>query len=277
MKFSICLLILLFIFSSFYSCQKDSAVTLAVDLTSQQHWDYKFSFKVGGQFSVPDSVSRLFSTIHCLLTCHVIENKRYLEVKVDNLHVTSSILDSSEVWHITNQIKDAKYLISLHNGFPNPKDSIIISAAKFDDLGLYQQLLRIFPSLPEKAVQPGFSWERDRMLPLSTSQGVAMCNVYQSFTFDSLGSSVDNNKYAYVSWLFRHSVDSDHIDTASLLKDLPSYGNGKGFAVVDIENKKLVTAEMAFTTPTCSLPDLSVNWEEVAILELVDRNPVKKE
>ncbi len=271
MKHFVCLLLSVLILTSFYSCQKEPAVTLSVDLTSQRNWDYKFSFKVGGKFSLKDSVSNLFSTVHCLLACKVTEDNSYLDVNVNNLNVTSSILDTTEIWNISQQIKDAKYLIALQNGFPDPRDSIIISASNLNDLGLYQQLLRIFPSLPEKAIRPGFTWERDRMLPLSTSQGVAVCNVYQSFTFDSLGSSADNQNKAYISWLFRYSVDPEHIDTAGIIKDLPSHGNGKGFAVIDINDKKLIMAEMVFTAPACSLPDLSISWEEVAILELADR------
>lgn len=277
MRYLIGLLLSLAILFTFSSCQRRTPVSLAVDLTSQSKWDYTFSFKVGGTFSLKDLASDLFSTLHCLLKCEISPDNKVLDLAVHDLQVSSTILDSTEMWNISEQVKEARYQIALYNGFPDPRDSLIISAAKINDLGLYQHLLRIFPSLPAKAVRPGFSWERDRMLPLSTSQGVAVCNVYQSFTFDSLGSLPGNSNMAYISWLFRYSIDPDHIDSTSLIKNLPSYGNGKGFAVIDTEGKKLIKAEMVFAVPACSLPDLSISWEEVAILELVEEKSRTKE
>lgn len=271
MRNSVLSIILCFSLVIFEACHKDSAVTLAVDFTSRDCWNYEFSFDVGGNFSWNDSVSNLTSTVRCILTGHGSDESDHLDVKVKKVSITSNILDEAEIENITEQIKNAEYTIFLHDGFPTLDDSVIIPAAGFGEWDLYRQLVKVVPSLPEEPVRPGFSWERERQIPLATSHGAVTCNVYLSFTFDSLRTLSENRQEACISWLFRYTIDHKELDTASLIDELPLSGKGRGTAVLDVAAKSLVSAGMVFKTPVCALSDLSVSWEEKASLVLVDK------
>ncbi len=264
--------ILVFIlYAAFFpvSCQKDAAVSLAVDFTSQDVWQYTLTCDIGGTFTVGDSISDLSSTIECLFVGKKTENHNQLLLKAENVDIVSNVLDDVEINHVTDQMYNASYTVALNYDLSNPHDSLLVPMSGMAEWDLYRQLIKVLPSLPDKSVRPGFSWEREKQFPLTTSQGSATCEVYQSFTFDSVRTTASDNKRAYISWLFRYAVDEARFDTASHINRLPLAGNGKGAAVLSIDTKSLISADMVFTTPACSLSDVSVQWEEKASLVLV--------
>ncbi len=257
------------------SCQNDRAVSLAVDFTSQDTWHYRFTCDIGGSFSWQDSASTLSSTIQCLLNGNRTDKQDQLAIKAEDIRITSNVLDEAEILYITDQMTSTEYSVSLNYDISKPHDSLFVSNTGLEEWDLYRQLIKVLPSLPDKPVSPGFSWDRQKQFPLVTSQGVATGEVYQSFTFDSIRVS-DSQQHAYVSWLFRYAIDETQFDTASRIGSLPLVGKGKGNALINVNEKSLISADMIFTTPACSLSNLSVGWEEKASLVLVDQQDLKE-
>lgn len=258
-------------------CQRENAVSLSVDFTSQDVWSYSFTCDIGGSFSWDDSSSMLSSTITCDLSGTKAENRDQLILKAENVQVTSNVLDTEEIQYVTDQIEKAEYTVDLNIDLSNPQDSLLIPARGFHEWDLYRQLIKVIPSLPDNQVRPGFSWEREKRFPVTTSQGEAACEVYQSFIFDSVRTVSSNHKEACISWQFRYAIDEAGLDTASQISSLPLAGNGKGTAVIDVTRKCLISTEMVFITPASSLPDVSVQWEEKASLVLTDTPTAKQE
>ncbi len=259
------------------SCQRENAVSLAVDFTSQDVWNYSFTGEIGGSFSYNDSSSMLSSTITCNLSGRKTENRDQLTLKAENVRVVSNILDTDEIQYVTDQIEKVEYSVALNIDISNPQDSLLVPVSGFHEWDLYRQLIKVIPSLPESQVRPGFSWEREKRFPVTTSQGETTCEVYQSFTFDSLRTAGSNHKEACISWQFRYAIDDAGLDTASQISSLPLAGNGNGTALIDVTRKCLVSTEMVFTTPASSLPDVSVQWKEKASLMLTDTKTAKQE
>ncbi len=255
----------------FYSCHQDESVSLAVDFSLRDRWVYTFDVDVGGAFSRKDSLTHMATTIRSNLVGFSSNKNEYLVVRAENISIASNVLDSAEMNDIREMVRDAEYTVALKEGFPLSYDSAIVSLAGFGEWDLYRQLLKVLPSLPQKSVKPGFNWERAWQFPLRTSQGEASCEVYQSFTFDSLQAAPGKNRHACISWIFRYAVDPSLFADSSLIEQLPLSGNGKGTAVIDITEKALLKADMSFATPVCTLADLTVQWEEKACLELADK------
>ncbi len=270
MKRNLLFIIAFLIMAIFESCQRGKPVTLSVDFSSREIWKYEFTCDIGGNFSFEDSVSILNSTINCILAGSSSKEQNHLNIKAERINIKSNILDEIEMMNIEELISDAEYTISLKEGFPASSDSAAVSLTGFGEWDLHRHLAKILPTLPEKQIRPGFSWDRERRFPLTTSQGKATCDIYQAFTFDSLRITPDERQEACISWLFRYTIDNKQLDTASIVDQLPMKGNGKGTAVIDIGEKCLIKAEMVFRTPDCSLPNLSVNWTERASLFLVN-------
>lgn len=270
MKKNLLLFIVCSIIVIFESCQKSKSITLAVDFSSRDMWKYEFTCDIGGNFSFEDSVSNLNTTINCILSGRSLKDGDLLNIKAERINITSTILDEIEMMNIEELISGAEYSISLIEGLPAPYDSTVASFSGFRTWDLHRHLAKVLPTLPESPVRPGFTWDRERRFPLTTSQGKATCEIYQSFTFDSIRTTSDERQEACISWLFRYMIDDKQFDTASLIDQLPLKGNGEGTAVLDIDAKTFVSAEMTFKTPACSLSNLSVNWEEKATLFLVN-------
>lgn len=267
MKRSILFILLIVILES---CQRGKPVTLTVDFSSRDTWKYEFTCDIGGNFSFGDSTSTLNSTINCILAGSGSKEQNLLNIKAERIDITSNILDEIEMMNIEELISDAEYTISLKEGFPESSDSAAAGLAGFGEWDLHRHLAKIIPTLPEKQIHPGFSWDRERRFPITTSQGKATCDIYQAFTFDSIRTTPDQRQEACISWLFRYTIDDKQFDTVSLIDKLPLKGNGQGTAVIDIGEKCLIKAEMAFRMPDTSLPTISVNWTERASLYLVN-------
>jgi hypothetical protein len=233
-------------------------------------WKYEFTCDIGGNFSFEDSVSSLNSTVNCILEGHSSKERDRLTIKVGRIDITSNVMDEVEMMNIEEVISDAEYSIALMEGVPASYDSTAISFSGFGVWDLQRYLAKVIPTLPGTPVSPGFTWDREKQFPIITSQGKATCDIYQSFTFDSLRITSDKRQEACISWLFRYTIDDKQFDTASYIDQLPMKGNGEGTAVLDVNAKVLVGAEMTFKTPACSLSNLSVDWEEKASLFLVN-------
>ena len=270
MKKNLLFIIVCSIIVIFESCQKSKSITLAVDFSSRDMWKYEFTCDIGGNFSFEDSVSSLSSTVNCILAGHSSKERDQLNIKAERIDITSNVMDEIEMMNIEEVISDAEYSIALVEGHPALYDSTAISFSGFGAWDLQRYLAKVIPALPGTPVSPGFTWDRERQFPITTSQGKATCEIYQSFSFDSIRTASDEHQEACISWLFRYTVDDKQFDTASFIDQLPMKGNGEGTAVLDIDAKTLVCAEMTFKTPACSLSNLSVNWEEKASLFLVN-------
>ena len=250
---------------------KGEAVSLAINFTQAAAWTYDFSCVIRGCFNWPDSTGALVSELDCRLRGHreAAANTGSLVVVAESVLVKSNFLAPEEAENIRRQITGSRLPVRFNGTMPVPEDSITLPMFGLGEWDIYRQLAKVAPALPEGKVKPGYIWERERKLPLSTSFGTASCNLYQSFTFDSLFSA-GSARYAAISWRFRYAVSPPDGDSLDIIDNLPRAGTGEGRAVIDVGRALLMSAEVDFVTPEAAFRDVNVRWEERIRLMIVE-------
>ncbi len=245
-------------------CQREKNYTLKVDYSSQEQWVYSVEYTSQGLFTQNDSTTTLNTVIKGTLSGSTTTPDK-LRMKVQNIQITSDMLNDEEKQQVTEKLADAEYDLVLQEGTPSVDTSAELPAGSFPEWDLYRQFAKLLPELPTTAVKPGFNWERTVTLPVRTMQGVVPCEIYRSYTFDSLYA---DNSAALISWQFRYSTDKEVIDSSNLMKQIPVAGNGTGSALFDLKKKVITEAKMQFETPLAKIGEVSVNWREEATLKL---------
>ncbi len=255
------------------SCGADrDAVKLSVDFNKAETWKYDFSCTINGNFDWPDSSAVLSSRLDCRLVGHRTPNGApgELEVSATDVNVSSGFLDTSELQNIRKQVAGTHMKIRFNGKVPIPADTVSLPVFGLGEWDIYRQLIKVAPTLPEGRVHPGYSWEREREMPLETSFGKADCSLYQSFRFDSLFYE-GKERYAALSWKFKYSVNPPRGDSSNITARLPQSGSGTGRAVLDIDGSRVLSAEIDFMTPQASFKDMNVRWEERIRMMLADK------
>ena len=248
---------------------KGDSVRLAVDFSRATTWTYDLSCVIRGSFDWPDSNTSIASELSCRLSgVRVPGEEGRIEVKAGNVVLKSNFLDGDDIDNVRHQIEGAVLPLRINGTMPLPEDSISLPMFGLGEWDIYRQLAKVAPALPNGTVRPGYTWERERRMPLTTSFGTAACNLYQSFVFDSLYVIADR-RCAALSWRFRYSVETPQSDTGRILDNLPRAGNGEGHAVIDVDKRVLLSAEVDFVTPAAAFRDLNVRWDEKIRLMLV--------
>ncbi len=252
-----------------FYCNRQPAFTVAIDLLANDQWIYSLSYRQSGNYRWNEAKEQLFNTISCELACTIEESQENVSVIARNSKISSNILDKSEVEHIHQTFSDVAIQLPLINGVPQFSDTGISSLSDLRQRGWYRQFVKLLPQLPNKPIRPGATWDRDRQWSFQTPQGDVTGTLYQSFVFDSVSRN-DDDLLATIGWQFRHSLRPSDSGVTTSLQGLPLYGTGKGVAIINLEKKYLVRAEIQFSTPETPLPGFSLVWEEKAALELLE-------
>lgn len=251
------------------SCGRRQKVLIEVDFSARGSWLYDFNGYVGGRAVLSDRVHTFSSNVYCLLSGKgKVEDPSFMKVAVDSVDVSSEHLNDSDMENIEKRLLGTTISFSLKDGILGGADSIRVPSVSVGGWDLYRHFVKLLPILPKGRVCPGHTWDRTSDFPLEMSQGSAIGHVYQTFSFDSLFFRKDRNRCANISWSFSYSVEAKDIDTAGMLDDLPKKGTGTGNAVIDINGKSLISAEIEFTIPQDSSEVFQVSWEERASLAL---------
>ncbi len=260
------LILSLFVVSSLVitGCQKEKTYTLKVDYSAKKQWTYTIEYTSQGLFTQNDSTTTLNTVIKSALTGSTTTPDK-LKLTVQNIQITSDMLTEEEKQQVTEKLSKAEYDLALQDGTPSIDTSADLPAGSFPEWDLYRQFARLLPTLPTTSIKPGFNWERTATFPVTTMQGTVPCEVYRSYTFDSLS---EDNATALISWQFRYATDKQVIDSTNLMKQIPIAGNGTGTALFDLKNNVIKEAKMQFETPLAEIGSISVNWREEAVLKL---------
>lgn len=262
-KYVIFSLLCLFIIVT--GCQKkEEPLTLKVDYSTQKEWTYSVSYTSQGLFTQNDSTTTMNTVINSRLT-GTTDTPDKLKLAVTNIQITSDMLKDEEKQQIIEKLSKAEYDLAMQDGTPTIDTTTELPAGSFPEWDLYTQFAKLLPSLPGTAVKKGFTWERTATLPIRTVQGIVPCEIYRSYTVDSL---TEDNAVALISWQFRYSTEKEVIDSTNFMKQIPVAGSGTGTAQFDCRKKAITRATMQFETPLAKIGEVSVNWREEAVLQL---------
>jgi hypothetical protein len=251
------------------SCSRTKPVLLKIEISPLDSISYNLTYNTGGQFFWEDSSSDLSTTIECRLTgSHIKNNPGKLNVITDSIFILSNILDSIEIFDTKKSIANGSFQLDFSDkNFSIDKipDLPLSSSAEHQ---FARKLIKLTPTLPEIPIRVGFKWERERHFPLETSFGIAPCQIYRSYSFDSLNTKSSD---AYISWIFRYNITESMIDSTISKKGIPMSGKGSGSAIIDIANNEIKTIEMKFSTNEMETAGMKVQWTEKALLVIEDR------
>ncbi len=246
-------------------CQKkEKPVFFKLDYSKENSWLYTIEYRSQGLFTQNDSTSKLGTVITCQLSGNPTKEVDKLAIKVNDVNIVSDMLEDDVKKQITEELSVAEYYLPIDKGHPSIDTDAKLPKGSFSEWDIYRQLAKVLPSLPITPVEPGFSWERTINLPINTIHGMIPCEVYQSYTFDSL--AVDKN-IAFASWEFRYAANQQFVDSIDVLKQIPIAGNGTGAVKIDFKRKILLSAEMDFKTPVATIGGVTVNWNEKTLLK----------
>ena len=246
------------------NCSRSDSVRLDVDFSSRPQWQYGFSMDVvGTQRSKEPFAATLTGRVEGIPDTAELQD---LAVSLDSIHLTASFLDTPEIDNITAQFTGMKARLSLRQGMLVPEDSNSVPVVGIGAWDLYRCFCRVVPSLPANPVRPGFAWDRERHFPLVTKQGDAVGHLYQSFVFDSLRTSPDNIRIAYLRWKFSYSIEP-RAKFVFGADSIPLQGDGTGEALIDVDHHIVLSANAAFVTQ----PGSSVMWNESVKLYIISQ------
>ena len=243
---------------------KDNAVTLKMDYTGKQKCGYTVDYTSKGNFKQKSAVSVKTTDVRCVVSA-AHEMQDLLFVKVDSITIKSDMYKEDVKKDLREKLLKSNYALSLVNGFPSIDTAAELPAEGYLEWDLYRQLAKLLPTLPNKPIKPGFSWERTFVLPLRTARGIVPCEVYRSYTFNKLQGDT-----AMISWNFKYTAGKKSADSTDALNQIPVAGKGSGSAVLDVGNHCILKAEMVFTTPVAVVGDVSVTWQEKAVCTLIN-------
>ncbi len=244
--------------------KKEDGLFLLLDYSGNEQWLYSFEYKSQGLFTQKDSTTSMTTLINGTLTGTSADAEK-LSLKAGDITITSDMVKDEEKQALIDQLNKATYDLSLKLGYPTVDTTEKLPEGSFHDWDLYRQFAKLLPTLPPSKVKPGFNWERTATLPVRTDQGNLPCEVYRSYTFDSLSTKQD---LAYISWQVRYAVEKEVIDSGNIMKQIPVAGFGAGSAVLDVKKNFIKEAKMNFESPVASIGDITVNWYETAVITL---------
>jgi hypothetical protein len=237
---------------------------LIVDFSSQREWRYTLTVDLRGAIAAPDT-QRDFSTNArcCLLGAPVAGQSAMLHVRACSVSIAAPLLSDAEKNNLIRQCNDAQFTVNVGKGTIMPDDPADMPLIKIGEWDLYKDVAKVLPALPQGRVRKGFSWDREKQLPLETKHYNAMGHLFQSFILDSVFMDRRASRMALVSWRFTYGVEVKSDDTAGRLGgDLPSKGSGEGSALVNLSDKTLERASIHFSVPSTRQGKISISWKE---------------
>jgi hypothetical protein len=183
--------------------------------------------------------------------------------KLDSVKINSTLFNETRIGEIREKLLKTDFSIRLEKGAPTIDTSSKIPAADYIEWDLYRQLVKLLPKLPEKPIKPGYTWEDVGIVPMQTAAGNVPCEIYRFYTFKKISGDT-----ATIVWNFRFAPADNADDKTNALEAVPIGGKGSGSAIIDVRNKRLISADMGFSTPVAKINETSVTWQERAVFSL---------
>jgi hypothetical protein len=246
--------------ASFLCLGKDGtedARLLSIDYSGARRCVYLAEYTSQGSFKQKETVSKKSTSVRCMLEL-THKDPMQLSIKVDSISVVSDVFNEKMKKDLRETLLKSDYSLSIARGYPIIDSAAAAPGAGYLEWDLYRQLSKLLPALPEKAVKPGFTWERTLTLPLQTERGKVSCETYRAYTFAKLQGDT-----ATITWQYTFTA-SKKTDSAEVFREIPVSGKGSGTAVLDVRNHCIISAAMDFTTPVARIGDVSVTWTERA-------------
>jgi hypothetical protein len=262
-------IIALLFFAGLFSCSKNKGVVLTVDFSSSPQWNYTMDSRVWGTISTADTQKNFESHAVCTLSGSPdIKNRALLHATIHGITITSTILGEAEIQNLCMQAKNTKFTCNLAEGLVLPDDSSSLPGVHIGEWDLFKALAKTIPSLPKIRIQPKSSWDRERIIPLSTKYGPVQADLVQSFSLDTLYESLDKKLHARVIWHFSYQIDSHQSRNNGVLAKIPSKGTGSGMAILNLHDKTMEFASIDFRVPLATEGPYRIAWNESIALTL---------
>lgn len=257
------------------SCSLQPSRELSVDFSSRRHWSYELVGTTSGTAAFLAESCSVADTLWCLASGHADSaDPSRLQLAVDAVRFSSRMMSEPETDHIMHSIRDARMSFSLIDGFmvlDTTAEKLALPGGRWD---LYGYFIRLLPVLPSGKVRPGFSWDRERIVPLPTDYGDLAASLYQAFRFDSV--TVDQTtgaQLAHLSWELRYRIgESDTDSLQEFLVDIPKTATGNGYALLDLSGRTLLEASAQMS----AVGEAGIAWTEGAVLSLRDAPEVSR-
>lgn len=223
---------------------------------------YRIEYTSRGNFRDKAGTTQKTTGVSCLLRATAVDSTK-MTAKLDSVKIKSTLYNEAKIEDIKDKLLKTDFSVKLDKGSPVIDTASKIPASDYIAWDLYRQLIKLLPSLPDKAIKPGYTWENIIIVPMQTSVGSIPCEFYRFYTFKKIKGDT-----ATIVWNFRFVPTNNVADSTNALEDVPIGGNGSGSAVVDVQSKRLISADMGFSTPVAKVGGIEVNWQERAVFTL---------
>jgi len=255
-----------------YGCGSNEKVFLAIDYSGSAEWQYLLGADIYGTATEygSDSVQTFSGSLRTYLHGLSPEDgtgSSTNEVSFGLKDVTfmAPFLPEEEREDIYNRLSVMRIFVSENNGI-SLSDTVGMPGVLSGGWDIMRSVARVMPALPNAHMAVKSSWEREQRFPLNTPNGHGDVLLYQFFTLDS----VYNNRgvqEAALSWAFNYRVALAG-DGASSARKYPLSGSGRGNAVLDVKQKKLLKSKATFQVTHSQNANVELN--EIVHLEVVE-------
>lgn len=238
------------------------SVILKIDYSGKQQCSYGIEYTSRGDYRQKGTTTKKTTGVNCLATASFTDQNRLL-VKVDTVVIKSDLYNESKIKEMRENLMKSSYTLSMANGYPAIDTTAKMPASEYLEWDLYRQLIKLLPTLPDKPVKRGFTWEQALVIPMKTARGTIPCELLRFYTFKKIHGDT-----ATIVWNFRYAPGENAVDSTNALEDIPIGGNGSGTALIDVRRQYLISADMGFSTPVAVINDIKVTWRERAVFSL---------
>jgi hypothetical protein len=237
--------------------------TIMIDLNGKGgQCSYRVEYTSRGNFKDKAATTLKTTGVSCIGNAVAVDSSK-LTVKLDSVKIKSTLYTDEKIAEIKSKLLKTDFSLHLDNGAPAIDTGSKVPAADYIAWDLYRQLIKLLPAMPDKPIKPGFTWENTIVVPIQTAGGTMPCELYRYYTFKKIKGDT-----ATIVWNFRFAPTDNAVDKTNALEEVPIGGNGSGSAIIDVRNKRLISADMGFSTPVAKVNGISVSWQERAVFTL---------
>jgi hypothetical protein len=238
-------------------------ISIMIDLNGKGgQCTYRIEYTSRGNFRDKKGTIQKTTGVSCILKATAVDSTKLL-AKLDSVRIKSTLYNATTIADIKSKLLKTDFSMKLDKGSPVIDTAFKIPVSDYIAWDLYRQLVKLLPTLPDKAIKPGYTWENTIVVPMQTSAGNIPCELYRFYTFKKIMGDT-----ATIVWNFRFVPTNNVADTTNTLENVPIGGNGSGSAVIDVRNKRLVSADMGFNTPVAKFGEINVTWQERAVFTI---------
>ncbi|MCL2689402.1 MAG: hypothetical protein FWE57_06100 [Chitinispirillia bacterium] len=260
-----------------YGCGSNEKVFLEIDYSGASEWQYLLGADIYGTAAEPgvDSVQTFSGSLRAYLhglgsadeadSSAKLTDDNGVRFGLKDVTFMAPFLPEDEREDIYNRLSEMQIFICENNGI-SLSDTVGMPGVLSGGWDIMRSVARVMPALPNAHMAVKSSWEREQRFPLNTENGKGDVLLYQFFTLDSVYSN-RGVKEAALSWAFNYRVALVG-DGASSSRKYPLSGSGRGNAVLDVKQKKLLKSKANFQVTHSQNANVELN--EIVHLEVVE-------